>query len=600
MINVEADYLFETSWEVCNKVGGIYTVLSSKAQDMMDHYPNYFLIGPYFDQNARIEFSSRPVPENFRRAFQELESEGIKCHYGIWEEVKAKPNVILIEFMGIVGQKNSIKEEYWNDFKIDSLRGYWDFEEPSLWSYCVGKLIERLSQRSLSGKKIVAQFHEWLSGFGLLYLKKNCKNIATVFTTHATILGRTLSGNNIDLYHSLNTINPLTEAYRFNIESKHLTEKAAAINSNAFTTVSEITGLEAEKFLGRKPDVLVYNGLDIERFPSFEDISIKHRISREKIREFLTYYFFPYYTFDMEKNLIFFTIGRFEYHNKGYDLIIKALGKLNDMLKKYQGDVTRTATVIFWVPMEQHGIKLEVLENKNYYMHIKNYVNTNGPDIITRLIYDVIIKKDHPEQDILDESFLSHLKRDLIAFERKGNPPLSTHNIDEINNPLVGAFRDNGLLNRKEDSVKVIIHPVYLDGSDGLVDLSYYDAIVGCHMGLFPSYYEPWGYTPLESMALGVPALTTDLSGFGRFLTTHNVKKDGVYVLQRLNVGEDHVVEEFANILYSFLRNTQQERVDSKLNAKQVSSMADWKIFVENYILAHNTALKNLAASKAN
>jgi glycogen(starch) synthase len=586
-----ADYVFEISWEVCNKVGGIYTVLTSKAEQMQTHYKNYFLIGPYFEQHAKAEFTEKSPPDIFRHAFEELSNEGMIFHYGSWDDIKGRPQVILVEFLGIVGRKNDLKGEYWNDYKIDSMRGYWDFEEPMLWSYCIGRLLHKMCDTSIRDKKVVAQFHEWMSSFGLLYLKKNCGRIATVFTTHATILGRTLASNGVDLYNSLNNLDPLHEAYRFNIEAKYLTEKAAALNADVFTTVSEITGIEAERFLSRKPEVLVYNGLDIEKFPSFEDISIKHRASREKIHEFLTYYYFPYYTFDIDMNLLFYTVGRYEYHNKGYDILIKALGKLNERLKR-ENNVEHTVTFFFWIPMEQHGLKIEVLENKNYYMHIKNYINANGTEILTRLIYDIISRKEHAEQDILTDSFMQNLHKDLLAFERKGNPPFSTHNLDEHNNLLINAFKQNGLLNRKEDIVKVIIEPVYLDGNDGFIDMTYYDAIIGCHLGLFPSYYEPWGYTPLEGIALGVPALTTDLSGFGLFAKEHNARKEGVYILERLNRKDDLVVEEFASMMYKFMKFTQPQRVECKLNAKNFSSLADWKIFVEYYVNAHNMALQ--------
>jgi glycogen(starch) synthase len=594
MINALADYMFEVSWEVCNKVGGIYTVLTSKVEQMQSYYKNYYLIGPYFENNARVELTESPPPAQFKQVFDDLARENIKCHFGTWEDVKGKPKVILIEFMGVIDQKNYIKEMFWNDYKIDSLRGYWDFEEPLLWSYCTGKLIGSLNDKSLRDKKVVAQFHEWLSACGLLYLKKNCKSVGTIFTTHATVLGRTLASNGIDLYHTLNNIEPLSEAYRFTVEAKHLTEKAAALNADVFTTVSEITGIESERFLSRKPDILLFNGLDIAQFPSFEDTSIKHRVSRDKIREFLTYFYFPYYTFDMDKNLIFYTIGRYEYKNKGYDILIKALGKLNEQLKKDSGSNVHTVTVFFWIPMENHGLKIELLENKNYYMHIKNYVNSNGAEILTRMIYDMLAKKDNAEQELIHDTFNTHLKKDLIAFERKGNPPFSTHNIDELNNALVIAFKQNGLMNRKEDMVKVIIEPVYMDGNDGFIDLPYYDAIIGCHLGLFASYYEPWGYTPLESVALGVPALTTDLSGFGAFIKNHDARKDGVYLLERLNKSEDKVVDDFANIMFKFSKFTQQQRIDAKLNAKNFASLADWKIFAENYITAHNMALAKI------
>ncbi|MGV8087171.1 MAG: glycosyltransferase [Candidatus Woesearchaeota archaeon] len=597
-----ADYLFEVSWEVCNKVGGIYTVLTSKIEPMKQYYKNYFLIGPYFEQHAKLEFTEEKPPLEFERAFEILKNENIFCHYGTWDDVKTKPKVILIDFMSYIDKKNYIKELFWNDYKIDSLRGYWDFEEPAVWSYCVGKLIHEITLNALKNEKIVAQFHEWLSAFGLLYLKKNCKNVATVFTTHATVLGRTLSSNGVDLYGVINKIDPMYEAYRFNVEAKHLTERAAAMNSDAFTTVSEITGLEAERFLSRKPDVLLYNGLDIDNFPSFEDISIKNKFSKERLQEFLSYFYFPYYTFDMDKNLIFYTVGRFEYHNKGYDLLINALGRLNERLKQDPSN-KNTISVFFWVPMAQYGIKMDVLENKNDYMNIKDYITTNGDIILNRVISNIISKKENSGTILLDDDIIQNLRKDLAAFERSGNPPFSTHNIDEQNNPVTLAFKQNGLLNRKEDLVKVVIEPVYLDGTDGFIDLTYYDALIGCSLGLFPSYYEPWGYTPLESVAVGVPALTTDLSGFGLFVKNNIDKvngcdKDtdvkGVFLLERLNKSENDVINNFTDIMYNFIKLNTSQRVDCKMHAKDFSELADWKIFVTYYVNAHNIALKKI------
>lgn len=587
MEDTKADYLFEVSWEVCNKVGGIYTVIKSKSAEMMKLYKNYILVGPYFEHNAKIDFVSMDPPEEFKKVFDELRTQGILCHYGKWLEIKGTPYTILIESNGLMPRKNDIKGRFWEYYKIDSMRAGWDFEEPSIWSYAVGMLIEKLSATALKNKKIVGHFHEWLSGFGLLYLRKYCPAVATVFTTHATTLGRALSSKGVNIYDHLEKINVDYEIYYNNVEAKHLTEAATARNAHVFTTVSEITGIESEKFLGRKPDVLVLNGLDLEKFPSFEDISIKHIASRDKIREFLTYYFFPYYTFDVNNNLIVYTSGRFEYRNKGYDLIIKALGLLNQRLKQQQSN--KTLSIIFWVPMQQYGIRLDVLENKNYYMHIKNYVSTNSPEILKKITYDFISKKDNTG-DLLTESFVKELRKNIVAFSRVGEPPLSTHNLDG-NNILISDLRENGLLNRKEDPVKVIVEPVYLDGTDGFIDLTQYDAMIGCHLGLFPSYYEPWGYTPLESAALGVPSVTTDISGFGRYIKSQNPDNMGIIVLDRFKKSEQEVINTFCNLLMRYIEMGHSDRVNCKLKAKSLSRYADWELLIKNYVNAHNMAI---------
>lgn len=590
MQEAKAEYLFEVSWEICNKVGGIYTVIKSKSAEMTNNYKNYFLIGPYFEQNVKVDFVSMDPPESFKKIFAELKDQGIICHYGKWLEVKGKPVTILIESNGLAGKKNQIKGQLWEDYKIDSLRSGWDFEEPMLWAHAAGILIEKLYKDTMSGKNVVAHFHEWLAGFGLLYLKKNCPKIASVFTTHATVLGRTLSSKGYDIYSHIDNINVNQEIYYHNIEAKHLTELATAQNASIFTTVSEITGFESEKFLGRKPEVYVLNGLDIDKFPGFEDISIKHITSRDKIREFLTYYFFPYYTFDVNSTLIMYTQGRFEYRNKGYDIIVKALGNLNEKLK--QQNIDKHVAMFFWIPMQHYGIRLDVLENKNYYMHIKNYVIANSPEILKKITYDFISKKETVEQ-LFTESFVNDIRKDIVAFSRKGDPSLTTHNMDDYNILLL-SLRQNGLLNRKEDRVKVIVEPVYLDGTDGFMDLGLYDVMVGCHLGLFPSYYEPWGYTPLESAALGVPALTSDMSGFGRYMKKINPENRGIIVLERFNKPEQEVIVNCSDYMMNLLNMSHSDRINCKLKAKSLSANADWQLLIENYVNAHNMALERV------
>ncbi|MBU1855248.1 MAG: glycogen/starch synthase, partial [Nanoarchaeota archaeon] len=323
----KADYLFEASWEVCNKVGGIYTVVKSKAYVMKEHYKNYFLIGPYFSKKAMVELNDKEPPEFLKNAFEELKKEGVNCYYGTWD-VDGSTNTILIDFQSMIALKNNIKADLWMSEKIDSYISRWDFEEPMIWSWTVGMLLGHIESK-LAGKKIVGHFHEWLSGFSIFYLKKINSSIKTVFTTHATMLGRTISGSGGDLYNLLEKINPEQEAYKHDVKDKFLTEKAAANKADIFTTVSEITALEAEKLLGRKPEVILNNGLTMRKFPTIEETSMKHLLTREKIRDFLTFHFFPYYNMDLEHNLIFFIVGRYEFKNKGLDVMIKALGRLN-------------------------------------------------------------------------------------------------------------------------------------------------------------------------------------------------------------------------------------------------------------------------------
>ncbi|NTV24347.1 MAG: alpha-glucan family phosphorylase, partial [Nanoarchaeota archaeon] len=277
-MEARADYLFEVSWEVCNKVGGIYTVVTSKIHPMLKFYKeNYYAVGPYLESSTKSEFKEKVPPQIFKEIFEKLHSIGIMCYFGSWR-IDGEPNVILVDYRNYSYRNNEIKARLWEKFGIDSLNSqYHDYDEPILWSTCVGIFLEEFASRS-PGKKIVGHFHEWLAGGGLLHLKGNNVKVATVFTTHATMLGRTLAGNHIDLYMELEKTNPEERAYQFGIQDKFLTEKACAKHADVFTTVSEITGIEATHFLGKKPDCLLPNGLDIERFPTFEESSIKHKL----------------------------------------------------------------------------------------------------------------------------------------------------------------------------------------------------------------------------------------------------------------------------------------------------------------------------------
>jgi glycogen(starch) synthase len=307
-----------------------------------------------------------------------------------------------------------------------------------------------LISKELRNKKIIAHFHEWLSGGALLHLKSINSPIKTVFTTHATMLGRSMAGSGEDLYSILDNINPNEEAYKHGVAEKYFMEKACAHNAHVFTTVSEITGYEAEKILGKKPEILVLNGLDMSKFPTIEETSVKHVTCREKLREFLTYYFFPYYPFSLEHNLIYFYSGRNEFRNKGVDIFIKALGRLNNELKKQP--TPRTIAVFFWVPdLPTRGLRTEILENKAHYQHIKNFVEWNSKEIKRQLIQDFILKKDLTKEgeSIFNQNFLREAKKHIITFKRQGLPPLSTHYIDnEQNNNLIQALKSEGLLNR--------------------------------------------------------------------------------------------------------------------------------------------------------
>ncbi|MBN2052816.1 hypothetical protein JW756_04905 [Candidatus Woesearchaeota archaeon] len=589
MIRGSADYVFEVSWEVCNKAGGINTVIKTKAPCMKSYYDNYFLIGPYFKDKADVELQIEESPLFLKPIFEEMKKSGIICHYGTWG-IEGEPPVILIDFKNYFSQKDSIKTRLWETFRIDSLGAQFDFEEPTVWSWCVGMLLSKIGH-ALQDKKIIAQFHEWLAGIGLLHLKIEKSHIKTLFTTHATMLGRALADSGFDLYNQLGKFDPFQKAKEYNILAKYTTEVACAQNCDVFTTVSEVTGFEAEKLLGKKPDVLLLNGIDVEKFPTIEETSIKHVTCKNILREFLTYHFFPYYTFDLKHNLMFFFASRYEFHNKGMDILIKALGMLNERLKKE--DTLRTVCVFFWVPMKTYGIKVELLENKNYFRHISSLVDMKSSQILQQIVTDFISRKLSAEESFFEKDFMRELKANILTFQRTGNPSILTHNIEnEDKDQLVQSLLKEGLDNKHDDKVKVIVYPVYLSGNDGLLNLSYYDAMAGCHFGLFPSYYEPWGYTPLEAAALGIASLTSDLSGFGRFIENKLLKESsGIFILKRFGRTKEQEINDLAEIMYKYASLDHAERVQNKINAKYLSNLCDWKHFVKFYIVAHNKAL---------
>ena len=589
----ELDYLFEASWEVANKVGGIYTVVSSKAQYSMKLARKYLMFGPYIEEKSKQEFVERTPPAMYRRAMSYMKQRGINVHYGHWQ-IPGEPEVMLIDYSNLWEKKNEIKAWLWENFGIDSLFAGQDFEEPIIWAWATGMLIEQLVKHlKIDGEKIIAHFHEWLSGAALLYLKKHDPRVRTVFTTHATMLGRTLAGGGVLLYEELEKINPDEEAKKHGIQAKHLTEKACALNATIFSTVSDITGREAERFFGRKPEAILPNGLDMSRYPTLEETTLLHVKSREAIREFISYYFFPYYTFDLRHNLIFFISGRYEYRNKGIDITIKALARLNEELKKEKS--RRTITTFFFVPLGVKGIRVELLENKNKYDTISNFVEWHEKDILERVKASIISGKNLVRTPIFSKEFLVEAKKHMLGFKREGNPPICTHYLINENEKIIQDLYALGLDNKPDDPVKVIVYPVYLSENDGLLGMPYYHVIAGSHLGIFPSYYEPWGYTPLESATMGTPAVTSDMAGFGKYLLekqrdTGTIGK-GIYVVKRDEKTDDEAIDDLFRILKRFASLTHPQRVHERLSAKTLSELFDWSQLILYYEGAYKKAL---------
>lgn len=588
----EKPFLFEVSWEVANKVGGIYTVLESKSALVKEHYEeNYFLVGPYLPGRSESQFIPKPLPAFLAKAQKDLVPEGINFHFGTWL-LDSEPQVILVEFGNELANVAAFKAKLWEAYGVDSLFSGYDFDEPVGFSWAVGKLIESVKRVGLKKEQIIVHAHEWLTGGTILHLKTTDLEFSTVFTTHATFLGRCLASAGINFYADIAGIDADAKAAEIGITAKHSLEKATALHTDVLTTVSEITGTEAEAFYGRKPDVILPNGLNMESFPHVQDITCMHRDYRKYLRMFAQYYFFPHYAFNLEKTYFYFILGRYETRCKGIDLFIDSLALLNEKLKAKQSD--KTIVALFCIPAGNSGVKDSLIESKSVYQHIRQTISQSMEQVHDRIVRAYIGEHDFSIEGIFDKDFLDKAVANQRRFKRAGKPPLATHDLhNEAGDEILGMFRQKGLLNSPEDKVKVVFYPTYLSGGDGLLNLQFYNVMAGSHLGIFPSFYEPWGYTPLEAGALGVASVTTDLSGYGLALKEVGLKKKlpGTYVIGRSQFDYDREKLDLLDILYEYTTLDSDERMELRLNANALAKNFDWKLLIQHYFEAHSLAL---------
>ncbi|CEG13235.1 putative Glycogen (Starch) synthase [groundwater metagenome] len=604
--------LFEISYEVCNKVGGIYTVLKTKAPYIVEHYgrENYIMLGFYNQKLAIAEFNEKTPDTELSKIFAELKSKGIECHYGEWL-LNGYPQVILLDIKNFWKERDKIKELLWKFYNVDSLFSSYEFDEPLLWSFACGMLIEKMYKIFPDEDKFIAHFHEWLSGAGMLYLKMQNLPVATVFTTHATIIGRTLANTGIDLYSKIyeglskGQTFPVEESKKFGIADKHTMEIASATNADVFSTVSEVTGKEARYFFHKKPDIILPNGIDIEQGITIDEITIRRRENRKIMRRFLNAYFLRYFNIDTNRIRTLFISGRYEFRNKGIDLFIKALGNLNRKLKEAKEKNERLnfdAVIAFlFIPSDVKGENLRVMRNVMIYENIESIVDNEILVMKNKIISDIVsgkINKMPDETNKYDKFFSNEFInacRDIFAHfdELRGQePPLSAFDLRSENDAILKSLKAEGLENKEEDVVKVINYPVYLSPRDMFINLDYNTAISAFDMGIFPSYYEPWGYTPLEAAKYGVITITTDLAGFGNFIK----KKDegGIYVIQRMGKDDEYVVENLTKKILEILNFSDDERVKARMRARELATFCDWKILVNNYFEAHKIATEKM------
>jgi len=539
---LKPDYLFEVSWEACNKVGGIYTVISTKALTIVNELKdNYILIGP----DVWKETSENPefVEDKFlyRSWREEAESEGLRLKVGRWK-IAGNPVAVLVDFTPYFAIKDKIFAEFWEKYKLDSLSGQWDYVEPAMFGYAAGKVIESFYEYNIYGRdKVIAQFHEWMTGSGILYLKDRVPQIGTVFTTHATAIARSIAGNRLPLYSNIENYNADALAKDFNIVSKQSLEKLSAQLADTFTTVSEITAKECKYFLGRPVDSITPNGFEDSFVPDEKDFEEKRNKAREKLFDITE----GLLNQQISRNSMLVCIsGRYEFKNKGIDLFIDSLGKLNK-----RDDLGKEIIAFILVPANHAGPRRDVFER------------INKPDFNAPISHE----------------YLTHYLHD-VEYD-----------------PSLKRIRENELNNSPSDKVKIIFVPAYLNSIGGIFNMQYYDVLIGFDLTVFPSYYEPWGYTPMESIAFHIPTITTSLAGFGKWVeSNYGLSDDGVTVIERSDDNDTEVVGKVADNILNYLNKNEEEKNRSDEKAYEISRAGLWNNFIKNYIDAYNNTLQKV------
>ena len=534
---MKVGFLFETSWEVCNKVGGIHTVISTKALNIVNELgDNYILIGPdvWREDVTNPEFI--PDDSMFVDWKNRATSEGLRVRTGRWN-IAGKPIVFLLDFTPFFGQQNEIFARFWETYRLDSITGQWDYVEPALFGYAAGKVIESFTNFYHEHHDIVAQFHEWMTGTGVLYLKKHAPWVATAFTTHATVLGRCIAGNNRPLYGKMTEYNPVNVAREFNVIAKQSLEKITAAEADVFTTVSELTSRECAHFLGKEVDLITPNGFENSFVPGPEVFDEK----REKAREMLFKVARAVLGYEPSPDaMLVATSGRYEFRNKGIDIFIDALGELNR-----KGEIKKECIGFILVPAYHKGPRQDIID----------FLNNNGPV--------------------------------------PGGDRYLTHNLHYPDpDAILNRIKSNGLTNEQKNRVKVIFVPSYLNGNDGIFNIEYYDLLIGFDLTVFPSYYEPWGYTPLESMMFRIPTLTTTLSGFGLWVKEHfDDTGKSIKIIKRTDENEPEVVSSICSFVSEFAMLGEQEISEARNKAYEISKTLMWDSFVKHYFTAYDRAL---------
>ena len=542
---IKPDYVFESSWEVCNKVGGIYTVLSSRAKTLQDAMCDRIIfIGPdvWHDNESPYFQEEKSLLAEWQWQAKE---EGLKVKIGRWA-VPGKPIAILVDFQPFFEKKNEIYGWLWEHYQVDSLHAYGDYDEASMFSYAAALVVESIYRwlgKEVEGKHVIYHANEWMCGLGALYINNVLPQIGTVFTTHATSIGRSIAGNQKPLYDYLFAYNGDQMAEELNMQSKHSIEKQTAHYVDCFTTVSDITANECRELLDKPVDVVLPNGFDNSFVPKAATFTKKRKAARKRLLDVANALLGESLDDD---TLIVSTSGRYEFRNKGIDVFVEAMNRL----------------------LRDRELKKKVLA----FIEVPGWVGEPRKDLQERMA------KNEKYETPLDVPQLTHW----------------LHNMSHDN--VLGMMKYYDMHNRKDDKVKVIFLPCYLDGRDGIVNMSYYDVVLGNDLCIYPSYYEPWGYTPLEAVAFKVPCITTDLAGFGLWANGvfgHAGEiEDGVKVIHRTDYNYSEVADAIKDTVAKYSAMPKNDVESCRRKADALSKKALWSEFIEYYYEAYDIALR--------
>ena len=544
---LKPDYIFESSWEVCNKVGGIYTVLSSRAKTLQEEMKDRILfIGPDFWKEEESPYFKEDS-SLFAQWQWEAKEQGLKVRVGRWT-VPGEPIAILVDFTPYFEQKDEIYGWLWENYGVDSLHAYGDYDEASMFSYAAALVVESFYNTQLSPlsaqPKVIYHANEWMCGLGALYINAHLPQIGTVFTTHATSIGRSIAGNQKPLYDYLFAYNGDQMAGELNMQSKHSIEKQTALHVDCFTTVSDITANECKELLDKPVDVVLPNGFDNSFVPKGAQFTSKRKAARKRLLAVANALLGEQLDDD---TLIVSTSGRYEFRNKGIDVFVEAMNRL----------------------LRDKDLKKKVVA----FIEVPGWVGEPRKDLQERLTSGQ--KYDTP----LDVPQVTHW----------------LHNMSHDN--VLSMMKYYDMHNRKDEMVKVIFLPCYLDGKDGILNMTYYDIVLGNDLCVYPSYYEPWGYTPLEAVAFKVPCITTDLAGFGLWANSefggrYGEIEDGVKVIHRTDYNYSEVADAIKDTVAEFSAMDKKQVDACRKAADNLSKKALWSEFIKYYHEAYDIALQ--------